>query len=39
MKLNDVDFETYRKTPTMETYSNSGYGIDFQYYMLKKCYG
>ncbi len=32
---NDVDFETYRKTPTMETYSNSGYGIDFQYYMLK----
>ena len=32
---NDVDFETYRKTPDLETYSNSGYNIDFQYYMLK----
>ena len=32
---NDVDFETYRKTPELETYSNSGYGVDFQYYMLK----
>ena len=32
---NDVDFETYRKTPVLETYSNSGYSIDFQYYMLK----
>ena len=32
---NDVDFETYRKTPNLETYSNSGYNIDFQYYMLK----
>ena len=32
---NDIDFETYRKTPTLESYSRSGYGIDFQYYMLK----
>ena len=32
---NDVDFETYRKTPSLETYSNSGYDIGFQYYMLK----
>ena len=32
---NDVDFETYRKTPELETYSNSGYSVDFQYYMLK----
>ena len=32
---NDVDFETGRKTPDMESYSRSGYNIDFQYYMLK----
>ena len=32
---NDVDFETYRKTPALESYSNSGYDIAFQYYMLK----
>ena len=37
----DVDFETGRsmpETPTskaMKNYSNSGYNIDFQYYMLK----
>ena len=32
---NDVDLETYRKTPTMENYSYSGYDLNFQYYMLK----
>lgn len=32
---NDIDFETGRKTPTLENYSISGYNIDFQYYMLK----
>lgn len=32
---NDIDLETYRKTPTMENYSYSGYAMDFQYYMLK----
>ena len=32
---NDIDFETYRKTPTLENYSYSGYAMDFQYYMLK----
>ena len=38
---NDVDFETGRSipatetTPAMKNYSNSGYNIDFQYYMLK----
>ena len=32
---NDIDLETYRKTPTMENYSYSGYNMDFQYYMLK----
>ena len=32
---NDVDLETYRKTPDLENYSKSGYGVDFQYYMLK----
>ena len=38
---NDVDFETGRSIPATETtpavknYSNSGYNIDFQYYMLK----
>lgn len=32
---NDIDFETGRKTPTMENYSNSGYDVSFQYYMLK----
>ena len=32
---NDIDFESYRKTPTLENYSKSGYGVDFQYYMLK----
>ena len=32
---NDVDLETYRRTPELESYSKSGYGIDFQYYMLK----
>lgn len=32
---NDVDLETYRKTPTLENYSYSGYKMDFQYYMLK----
>ena len=32
---NDIDLETYRKTPLLENYSRSGYNIDFQYYMMK----
>ena len=38
---NDIDFETGRSipatatTPAIKNYSNSGYNIDFQYYMLK----
>jgi hypothetical protein len=32
---NDIDFETYRKTPTLENYSYSHYDMGFQYYMLK----
>ena len=32
---NDIDLETYRKTPDLENYSYSGYNMDFQYYMLK----
>ncbi len=32
---NDIDFETYRKTPEFENYSYSGYDVNFQYYMLK----
>ena len=32
---NDIDFETYRKTPAFENYSYSGYDLNFQYYMLK----
>ena len=32
---NDIDFETFRKTPTTESYSRSGYDAAFQYYMLK----
>ena len=32
---NDIDFETYRKTPELETYSYSDYDIAFQYYMAK----
>jgi len=32
---NDIDLETYRKTPALENYSYSGYATDFQYYMLK----
>ncbi|MBO4519472.1 MAG: outer membrane beta-barrel protein, partial [Paludibacteraceae bacterium] len=32
---NDIDFESYRKTPDLENYSYSGYNLDFQYYMLK----
>ncbi|MBQ5379421.1 MAG: TonB-dependent receptor [Paludibacteraceae bacterium] len=32
---NDIDLETYRKTPTLENYSRSGYNVNFQYYMLK----
>ena len=32
---NDVDFESYRKTPELENYSYSGYNMNFQYYMLK----
>ena len=32
---NDVDFESYRKTPYLENYSYSGYNTNFQYYMLK----
>ena len=31
----DVDLETYRKTPAVESYSKSGYNVDFQYYMMK----
>lgn len=31
----DVDLETYRATPKLESYSISGYGVDFQYYMVK----
>lgn len=32
---NDIDFVTYRRTPALESYSQSGYSLDFQYYMLK----
>ena len=32
---NDCDYESYRKTPTLESYSISGYDIGFQYYMMK----
>ena len=32
---NDIDLETYRKTPELENYSYSGYATDFQYYMLR----
>lgn len=32
---NDIDLETYRKTPTLENYSYSGYAMDLQYYMVK----
>ena len=32
---NDIDFESYRQTPTTENYSKSGYDLNFQYYMLK----
>ena len=32
---NDIDFESYRKTPYLENYSYSGYNMNFQYYMLK----
>lgn len=32
---NDIDFETYRKTPAMESRSRSGYDVGFQYYMVK----
>ena len=32
---NDIDLETYRKTPDLESYSKSGYDLNFQYYMLK----
>ena len=32
---NDIDFETYRKTPQFENYSYSDYDLNFQYYMLK----
>ena len=32
---NDVDLETYRKTPNLESYSLSGYNTAFQYYMMK----
>ena len=32
---NDIDFESYRKNATLESYSRSGYNINFQYYMLK----
>ena len=32
---NDIDFESYRKTPSTENYSKSGYDLNFQYYMLK----
>ena len=32
---NDIDFETYRATPTLKNYSYSHYDMGFQYYMLK----
>ena len=32
---NDCDYESYRKTPTLESYSISGYDVGFQYYMMK----
>ncbi len=32
---NDIDIETYRKTPSLENYSRSGYNTNFQYYMMK----
>ena len=32
---NDIDLETYRKTPELESYSLSGYDLNFQYYMMK----
>lgn len=32
---NDIDFETYRATPELKSYSYSDYSLDFQYYMLK----
>ena len=32
---NDIEFESYRKTPAMESYSRSGYDLGFQYYMMK----
>ena len=32
---NDMDFISYRKTPNVENYSNSGYNTNFQYYMMK----
>ena len=32
---NDIDLETYRKTPELESYSYSGYDLMFQYYMMK----
>ena len=32
---NDVDLETYRKTPSLESKSKSGYDVGFQYYMVK----
>lgn len=32
---NDIDYESYRKTPATENYSKSGYDLNFQYYMLK----
>ena len=32
---NDVDLETYRSTPALESKSKSGYDVGFQYYMVK----
>ncbi|MGN0226909.1 MAG: outer membrane beta-barrel protein [Paludibacteraceae bacterium] len=32
---NDIDFESYRETPTLKNYSYSDYTLNFQYYMLK----
>lgn len=32
---NDIDFETYRETPLVKSYSYSDYDMGFQYYMLK----
>ena len=32
---NDIDFESYRKTPFLKNYSYSDYAMNFQYYMLK----